>query len=63
MDVNLEKFMAAQAMKKWVIVALDGQGCVIMASPEHNIPIGILNEDCFMGDIVEVMVFKGVIDG
>ena len=49
--------MAGETMKKWWIVALGEDRYVIKASPEHHIPIGILNEDCYMGDIVEVMIF------
>ena len=51
---KIVRYMAGQAMKKWVIVALDEQGYIIMADPEHCMPIGLLMEDCIMGDIVEV---------
>ena len=57
MQVKSQRFMAGQSMKRWMIVALDKNGYVILASPEHHIPIGMLNEDCCMGQIVEVIIF------
>ena len=53
---KIVRYMSGQSMKKWVIFALDKQGYVIMADPEHCMAIGLLMEDCYVGDIVEVAI-------
>jgi len=52
---KIEKFMAGQSMKKLVIVALR-DGLVVLATPEDINVVGWLKNDCYKGEIVEVLI-------
>ena len=54
-EYKIKKFMAGETMKKWTMVSLK-KGYIVKTNPEDSIPIGVLSEDCYMGDIVEVII-------
>ena len=47
--------MAGEALKKWTIVK-DIGGFVVLCDA-NSMPLGIVKEDCYMGDIVEIVLF------
>jgi len=51
-----QRFMAGQTMKKGCVVVLRKEYIFLMDVNRDFIPLGILAEDCYMGEIVEVIM-------